>query len=104
MLLIASSFGCSESGKVVAATSDIDRTTSPPPPVADHSEPPGPVTDDGEAQPTDNSVPPGGSGSAGPSGGQPVPEPLTMLLIGSGLACVASTRRRKTNKTDTVDP
>ena len=40
----------------------------------------------------------GGSGGGGP--GSAVPEPGTMLLVGSGLAGVAWRRRRRKSKTD----
>jgi hypothetical protein len=42
----------------------------------------------------------GPNGPAGPSGGQPVPEPGTLLLVGTGLAGAALLRRRRRPATD----
>lgn len=41
----------------------------------------------------------GGGGGSGPEGSQPVPEPSTLLLVGTGLAGAALLRRRKKQPT-----
>ena len=44
----------------------------------------------------------GGNGGHGCPGGEPVPEPGTMLLAGSGLAAVFAARRKRKNAVEEI--